>query len=83
MSDDGGTPRAPTTSEWTSIGIRFFSWAAGIALVLAAVFLYRSSGGHPWLRAGLGLGAGVALVVAGITLQKFTTGLSAGAPPAG
>ena len=62
MSDQPATHRPPTKSEWTSIGIRFFSWAAGIALVLAAVFLYRSSGGHPWLRAGLGLGTGVALV---------------------
>ena len=31
--------------------------------MLAAVFLFRSSGGQPWLRAGLGLGAGIALVV--------------------
>ena len=63
MSDYPATHHPPTKSEWTSIGIHFFSWAAGIALVLAAVFLYRSSGGHPWLRAGLGLGTGVALVV--------------------
>jgi hypothetical protein len=63
MSDQPATYRPPTKSEWTSIGIRFFSWAAGIALVLAAVFLFRSSGGHPWLRAGLGLGIGGALVV--------------------
>lgn len=63
MSDDPGTHRAPTKTEWTSMGIRVFSWAAAIALVLAAVFLYRSSGGHPWLRAGLGLAAGVALIV--------------------
>jgi uncharacterized membrane protein len=62
MSDQPATHRPPTKSEWTSIGVRFFSWAAGIALVLAAVFLFRSSGGHPWLRAGLGLGTGVALV---------------------
>ena len=61
MSEQAATHRPPTKSEWTSIGIRFFSWAAGIALVLAAVFLFRSSGGHPWLRAGLGLGTGVAL----------------------
>ena len=63
MSDFPATHRPPTTSEWTSIGVRFFSWAAGTALVLAAVFLFRSSGGHPWLRAGLGLGTGIALVV--------------------
>ena len=63
MSDYPATHRPPTKSEWTSIGIRFFSWVAGIALVLAAVFLFRSSGGHPWLRAALGLGTGVALVV--------------------
>ncbi len=63
MSDQPATHRPPTKSEWTSIGIRFFSWAAGIALVLAVVFLFRSSGGHPWLRAGLGLGTGVALAI--------------------
>jgi len=63
MSEQAATHRPPTKSEWTSIGIRFFSWAAGIALVLAAVFLFRSSGGHPWLLDGLGLGTGVALVV--------------------
>ncbi|MDO8476693.1 MAG: DUF2339 domain-containing protein [Candidatus Rokubacteria bacterium] len=63
MSDYPATHHPPTKSEWTSIGVHFFSWAAGIALVLAAVFLFRSSDGHPWLRAGLGLGTGVALVV--------------------
>jgi uncharacterized membrane protein len=62
MSDQPATGLPRTKSEWTSIGIRFFSWAAGIALVLAAVFLFRSPGGHPWLRAGLGLGTGVVLV---------------------
>ena len=63
MSDQPAAHRPPTKSEWTSIGIRVFSWAAGIALVLAAVFLFRSSGGHPWLRAGLGLGTGIALAI--------------------
>src|SRR6266852_6385343 len=63
MSDDPTTHRPPTKREWTSIGVHFFSWAAGIALVLAAVLLFRSSSEHPWLRAGLGLGLGIALVL--------------------
>ena len=63
MSDDSATHRPPTKSEWASIGVRFFSWVAGMALVLAAVFLFGSSGGHPWLRAGLGLVTGGVLVV--------------------
>lgn len=73
MSDYAATHRPPTKSEWTSIGIHFFSWTAGIALVLAAVFLFRSSDARPWLRAGLGLGIGVALVVVaeGWIVAKF------------
>lgn len=63
MSDDPAAHRLPTKREWTSIGVQAFAWIAGIALVLAAVFLFRASGGHPWLRAGLGFGLGVALVV--------------------
>ena len=63
MSDYSATHRLPTRSEWASIGVRFFSWVAGIALVLSGGVPLRLRGGRPWLRAGLGLGTGVALVV--------------------
>ncbi len=64
MSDDGAAAaRWPTKREWTSIGVHGFTWAAGIALVLGVVFLFRASGGHPWLRAAAGLVLGVALLV--------------------
>ncbi|MEK6374943.1 MAG: DUF2339 domain-containing protein [Acidobacteriota bacterium] len=55
-------PRTPAQNDVTSLGVWFFSAVAGVALVLAAVFLFRSSAGHPWLRAAIGLGAGAALV---------------------
>jgi hypothetical protein len=64
MSDGGpASPRLPTKREWTSIGVRGFTGVAGIALVLGAVFLFQTSGGHPWLRAAAGLVLGVALIV--------------------
>jgi len=66
------SPRRPLTkSEWASIGVRFFSWIAGIALALAAVVLFRLPGGSEWLRAGIGLAAGVALlVVSGLQIAR-------------
>lgn len=66
MSEPIGSPappRPPTQSEWASIGIRFFSWIAGIALVLAAVLLFRSPAGNGWLEAAAGLAVGVALLL--------------------
>ena len=47
--------------DWTAIGIRFFSWASAIALVLAAVYLLPAGADHPWLRVIAGLAAGAAL----------------------
>jgi uncharacterized membrane protein len=54
--------------DWESIiGVKLFSWIAGIALVLAAVFLFKYSVEHGWLRppirAGIGLATGIALLV--------------------
>src|SRR5262249_23600481 len=48
---------------WMTIGVHGFTWTAGIALVLGAVFLFLASGGHPWLRTAAGLVLGVALIV--------------------
>ncbi|HEX7831832.1 MAG TPA: DUF2339 domain-containing protein, partial [Thermoanaerobaculia bacterium] len=37
--------------DWESlVGIKLFGWIAGIALVLAAVFLFKYSVDHGWLR---------------------------------
>ncbi len=48
-----------------TIGVWFFSAVAGVALVLAAVMLFRSDAADPWLRAAIGLGAGAALIAVG------------------
>lgn len=54
--------------DWENlVGIKLFSWIAGIALVLAAVFLFKYSVEHGWLRpavrAAFGLITGVGLLV--------------------
>lgn len=54
--------------DWESVvGVKLFSWIAGVALVLAAVFFLRYSVEHGWLsplvRATLGMLTGVALIV--------------------
>jgi uncharacterized membrane protein len=53
--------------DWESlIGVKLFSWIAGIALVLAALFFLRYSVEHgwlkPWVRATIGLLTGSALI---------------------
>jgi hypothetical protein len=58
-------PRRPTPGEWASIGVRFFSWIAGIALVLAAVLTFRSPAGNGWGEAAAGLALGIALLLLG------------------
>jgi uncharacterized membrane protein len=54
--------------DWESlVGIKLFGWIAGIALVLAAVFLFKYSIDHGWLRpavrATMGLLTGVTLLI--------------------
>lgn len=59
------TPRPPF--DWESlIGVKLFSWIAGIALVMAALFFLRYSVEHGWLRpavrAVIGIATGAALI---------------------
>jgi uncharacterized membrane protein len=62
-------PAAPArTFDWENlVGIKLFSWIAGISLVLAAVFFLKYSVEHGWLnptiRATLGILTGTALLV--------------------
>lgn len=62
-------PPPPTPSfDWEKlIGVKLFSWIAGAALALAAVFFLRYSMDHGWLRPeirmGIGLVTGVALLI--------------------
>ena len=59
-------PRKPF--DWESlIGVKLFSWIAGIALVLAALFFLSYSVEHGWLsppvRASLGMVTGIVLLL--------------------
>ncbi|MEO8033032.1 MAG: DUF2339 domain-containing protein, partial [Acidobacteriota bacterium] len=62
-------PRSPSKPfDWESlIGVKLFSWIAGIALVLAAVFALKYSVEHGWVspavRATFGILIGSALIV--------------------
>ncbi|HVS30463.1 MAG TPA: DUF2339 domain-containing protein [Thermoanaerobaculia bacterium] len=61
-------PPAARPFDWESlVGVKLFSWIAGIALVLAAVFFLKYSVEHGWLsptvRATLGLVTGAALLI--------------------
>ncbi len=64
------TPQPPQPPfDWEKlIGVKLFSWIAGAALALAAVFFLRYSMDHGWLRPeirmGIGLITGVVLLVA-------------------
>jgi uncharacterized membrane protein len=63
-------PRPPRPAfDWEGlIGVRLFSWIAGIALVLAMIFLLKYGVEHGWLRpavrATIGLVSGIALLIA-------------------
>ncbi|MBK8480260.1 MAG: DUF2339 domain-containing protein [Proteobacteria bacterium] len=67
--DPGGdsAPAAPGFDWEGLIGVRLFSWIAGLALVLGAVFFLRYSVDQGWLgaplRMAIGLLAGVGLLV--------------------
>jgi uncharacterized membrane protein len=63
------TPIPHKPFDWESlIGVKLFSWIAGIALVLAALFFLSYSVEHGWLsppvRASLGLATGIMLLLA-------------------
>jgi len=64
-------PLSPKTPfDWESlVGVKLFSWIAGVALVLAAVFFLSYSVQHGWLRpavrAVIGIITGCALIVVG------------------
>ncbi len=67
------TPSAPAVQrrpafDWEAlIGVKLFSWIAGVALVIAAVFFLKYSVDHGWLsppvRMAIGLVIGAALLV--------------------
>lgn len=62
------TPRARQPIDWESlVGVKLFSWIAGLALVVAAVFFLRYSIEHGWLgpsiRMAIGLSVGTGLLV--------------------
>jgi uncharacterized membrane protein len=61
-------PPPPKPFDWESlIGVKLFSWIAGIALVLAALFFLSYSVEHGWLsppvRASMGMITGIALLL--------------------
>src|SRR5258706_2542311 len=56
--------------DWTADAIRFFAWLAGIALVLAAVYFVRSTHHGSWLGVAIGLGVGIALLLAGAAIAS-------------
>jgi hypothetical protein len=61
-------PRPALNIDWENlVGIKLFSWIAGIALVLAAVFLFKYSVDHGWLRpavrATFGMLTGIGLLI--------------------
>jgi Predicted membrane protein (DUF2339) len=65
------TPPKPPfwqTIDWESfVGVKLFSWVAGIALVIAAIYFLKYSVDHGWIsppiRAAIGLITGSALLV--------------------
>jgi hypothetical protein len=63
-------PKPPFWSQvdWESfVGVKLFSWVAGVALVIAAIYFLKYSVDHGWIsppiRAAIGLIAGSALLV--------------------
>ncbi len=67
-SEPPGPVKTKAAFDWENlVGVKLFSWIAGIALVIAAVSFLRYSIDHGWLspqvRMAIGLLAGVALLV--------------------
>src|SRR5581483_9248958 len=61
-------PKVRPPFDWESlVGVKLFSWIAGLALVLAAIFFFKYSVEHGWLRpavrAVIGIITGTALIV--------------------
>lgn len=66
-------PRAPKPPVWQQIdweslvGVKLFSWVAGVAMVIAAIYFLKYSVEHGWIsppiRAAIGLITGSALLV--------------------
>jgi len=61
-------PQPRSAFDWESlVGVKLFSWIAGIALVFAAIFFLRYSVEHGWLsppiRMAIGLVTGISLLV--------------------
>ncbi len=60
-------PRKPAFDWESLVGVKLFSWIAGVALVLAAVFFLKYSVEHGWLspavRAAIGIITGMTLLV--------------------
>lgn len=82
MSQDVDVPRAPF--DWESlVGVRMFSWLGGVTIFLGAIFLFRYSVEHGWLRplfrAIFGFGAGVALLAGSQTRRARQYAVSANA----
>jgi hypothetical protein len=72
------TPKPPSKPfDWESlIGVKLFSWIAGIALVLAAVFALKYSVEHGWvspkIRATFGILVGASLIA--VCEMRFARG---------
>lgn len=61
-------PRVRTPIDWEGlVGVKLFSWIAGIAVVIAAIYFLKYSVEHGWIsppiRAAIGLLTGSALLV--------------------
>lgn len=67
-SGGGAAAAAKPPFDWEAlVGVRLFSWIAGVALVLAALFFLRYSVEQGWLgpavRMAMGIATGIALLV--------------------
>jgi hypothetical protein len=89
------TAAAPSSSlpfrldlDWEQlVGVKLYSWLAGVAIVIAAVSFARYSVDHGWVtapvRLAMGIGAGLALLVGGETRRAQRYRVTAQALAAG